>query len=395
MVSSSRDRVAAPTIFVETSDLAQSLVTISRATDSALGRWEAKATAPGPLGFVSFRLRLGHGAVLTVPSSLSWSTSHSQLRRGCPRFWIDLHGSRHASHQSDVIGHLIDMNAYRHPLRQPHPGEDRIPRSEPRLIRLRVRDIDASGDAPDMATNKLAVAHQLDTCRVAFKDPAETGLLEIAVDPEGIGIDDGDQLLPDSGVVAELRQQIGYVSTHRRSNHGAAEIELRLGDGGLVQGDDPLRLMQRARRLLVDLRRGPAFFRETSLSALVRAGIIERRGIALCLSLRLLDADPIVGRINFEQHVALMYELVIRDRKLNDSSRDLGRHRDHIGPHRAIARPGRSHVNLPRRPDEHDRSRDRTQRDEYWNDAHTRLDIVAIAGHVRRRMPSVTLRGGL
>src|SRR5258708_10372036 len=177
MVSSSRYLVAAPTISVETSDLAQSLVTISRATDSAPGRWEAKATAPGPLGFVSFRLRLGHGAVLTVPSSLSWSTSHSQLRRGCPRFWIDLHGSRHASHQSDVIRHLIDMNAYRHTLRQPHPGEDRIHRSEPRLIRLRVRDIDASGDAPDMATNKLAVAHQLDTCPVAFNDPAEPGLL--------------------------------------------------------------------------------------------------------------------------------------------------------------------------------------------------------------------------
>src|SRR5258708_5591723 len=287
------------------------------------------------------------------------------------------------------------MNGYRHALRKPHRGEDRIHRTAPRLIRLRVRDIYASGTAPDMATNKLAVAHQLDTGRVGFKDPAETGLVEVDVDREGIGMDDGDRVLADSGVVAELRQQIGYVSTHRRSNHGAAEIELRLGDGGLVQGDDPLRLMQRARRLLVDLRRGPAFFRETSLSALVRASIIERGGIALCLSLRLLEGDPIVGRINFEQHVALMYELVIRDRKLNDSSRDLGRHRDHIGPHRAIARPGRSHVNLPRRPGEQDRSRDRTQRDEYWNDAHTRLDIVAIAGHVRREIASVTLRGVL
>src|SRR5260370_36016193 len=128
--------------------------------------------------------------------------------------------------------------------------------------------------------------------------------------------------------------------------------------------------MQRTGRLLVDLRRGPALFRETGLSVLVRAGIIERSTIPLRLSLRLLEGDPIVGRINFEQHVALMYELVIRDRKLDYSSRDLGRHRDDIGPHRAIARPGRSHVNLPRRPGEQDRSRDRTQRDEYWNDAH-------------------------
>jgi len=43
-----------------------------------------------------------------------------------------------------------------------------------------------------MATNELAVAHQLDRRQVAVMDPAETGLLEIAINPERIGVDDGD-----------------------------------------------------------------------------------------------------------------------------------------------------------------------------------------------------------
>src|ERR1700730_15555821 len=104
-----------------------------------------------------------------------------------------------------------------------------------------------------MATNDLAVSHQLDGCWVVLMDLPKTGLLEVAVDPEGVGVDDGDYLLADIGVVAELCQQIGHVAVDRRADDGPAEIELRLGNSGLVQGDDRLGLTQRARRLLVDL----------------------------------------------------------------------------------------------------------------------------------------------
>src|SRR5713226_5554397 len=119
----------------------------------------------------------------------------STLRRF--RLRIDLHGGGHASHQPDAIRHLINVDAHRHALRKTHPGKNRIYRGKSRLIRLRVRDVDAAGDTADMATNRLAVAHQLNCCRVAFMDPSETGLLEVAVDPEGIGVNDGDQLLTD------------------------------------------------------------------------------------------------------------------------------------------------------------------------------------------------------
>jgi hypothetical protein len=123
-----------------------------------------------------------------------------------------------------------------------------------------------------------------------------------------------------------------------------------------------------ARRLLVDVCRSPTFFRETGLSVLVLARIVERGAIALQLGLSALERNAIVGRFDFEQHVALMHVLIIRDWQLDDSSRHLGRYRDDIGPHCAIAGPGRGHINLPRAKDEQGRHCDRTKRDQYWSD---------------------------
>ena len=83
----------------------------------------------------------------------------------------------------------------------------------------------------------LAIAHQLDRGRVADLDRVEVGLLEIAVDPEGIGVDQGNQVLSDGRVIAELRQKIGHVAVDRRADLGALQIDLRLvqvGDGLLI-----------------------------------------------------------------------------------------------------------------------------------------------------------------
>jgi len=108
---------------------------------------------------------------------------------------IDLHCCCHTSHKLDAIRHLIDMDVHGHALRKAHPGEDRIDRGESHLIRLRIRDIDAASNAVDMSADDLAVAHQLDGRLVAFPDAPEAALLEIAVDPEGVGVDDRDDPL--------------------------------------------------------------------------------------------------------------------------------------------------------------------------------------------------------
>ena len=72
---------------------------------------------------------------------------------------VDLHGSCHSDHQPEAIRDMIDVDAHRHALRKAHPSEDRIYRGESGLIGLCVRDVDATSDAADMATNQLAVTH--------------------------------------------------------------------------------------------------------------------------------------------------------------------------------------------------------------------------------------------
>jgi hypothetical protein len=86
---------------------------------------------------------------------------------------------------------------HRNTLRETYPGKDRIYRCEPRAIMLCIRNIDAARDAGDMTANNLAVAHELRRGGAAVVDGAHAVFLEISVDPERIGIDDGDFILSD------------------------------------------------------------------------------------------------------------------------------------------------------------------------------------------------------
>src|SRR5271169_5366132 len=98
----------------------------------------------------------------SIPFTRSKSTTPARLLGQPPRLRIDLHGRGHPSRQDHTLRHLIDVDAHRNALRQAHPGKDRVDLSQPLTVRLRVRDVDAAGDAADMAANDLAVAHQFD-----------------------------------------------------------------------------------------------------------------------------------------------------------------------------------------------------------------------------------------
>ncbi len=152
-------------------------------------------------------------------------------------FGVDLDGGCHPGHEHHAVGHLIDLDPHRNALGKTHPGENRVDRRDPLRVRLRVRDVDAAREAADVAGQDLAVAHQLDPRRVAHLDLADVGLLEITVHPEGIGIDHGDLGLPDGGVVAQPRQQIGHPAVDRRADLRAFEVDprpLQVGLGLLV-----------------------------------------------------------------------------------------------------------------------------------------------------------------
>src|SRR5580700_493626 len=107
-----------------------------------------------------------------------------------PRLRIDLHCRRHPGREDHTFRHLIDVDAHRNALCQAHPGEDRVYVGQPLPVRLRIRDVNATGDAVNMAVNDLVIAHQLDAGWIAYLDRLEIGLLEIAVDPERVGVDE-------------------------------------------------------------------------------------------------------------------------------------------------------------------------------------------------------------
>jgi len=60
--------------------------------------------------------------------------------------------------QPHAIRYLIDVDAHGHALSEAHPGEDRVDRGDALLVGLRICDIDATGNAADMAANDLAVS---------------------------------------------------------------------------------------------------------------------------------------------------------------------------------------------------------------------------------------------
>ena len=208
--------------------------------------------------------------------------------------------------------------------------------------------------------NGLRIAHQFYRRWIAFADAVEIGFFEIAVDPKGVGVDQRNQIFPDRSVVAELRQKISHVAVDRRADLGALQI-------------DP-RLIQTRYRLLVSCLRcdGVAFIGLLFLFCHRQLGKLLA---TLCLTLNIsridlrlfygrlgeVDGDFVVGRVDHDQQIALMDELVVGDRQFYDPARDFRRHCHDIDPHCAVARPRRLHIDAPHLSSEANSKHDRDQ----------------------------------
>src|SRR5437588_944672 len=151
------------------------------------------------------------------------------------------------------------MDMDRDALGQPYPGEDRIDTRESLFIRLGVGDINAASDAVDVSPNDLAVAHKLDAGLVTKANAIEIGLLEVPVYPKRVRINDGDLVLADSNIVAELREEIRNIAIDRGTDLGALQVYARLiqsrlrllslGTGGECAGAEALLLLRTGREI--------------------------------------------------------------------------------------------------------------------------------------------------
>ncbi len=77
-----------------------------------------------------------------------------------------------------------------------------------------------------------------------------------------------------------------------------------------------------------------------------------------------IDRDPVIGRVDLHQQIALVHHLIIDDGQLRDIAGDLRGDGHHVDAHAPVASPRRAHVGLPHGPGERARDRDHDQRGE-------------------------------
>src|ERR1700722_12624517 len=119
----------------------------------------------------------------TIASNLDPTEAFTGAGETSPAFFVDvdLHGRGHAGDQTNAFRNLVDSDAYGHPLRQTHPGENRVDRGKPLLVGARVGDIDAACRAGDGTMHEVVVTHQFDTGRITIANGGELRLFKISI----------------------------------------------------------------------------------------------------------------------------------------------------------------------------------------------------------------------
>ena len=219
---------------------------------------------------------------------------------------------------------MIDGDVDRNALRQAHPGEDRVHRGEPTAGRGGcVRHFDAAGDACDMSLDHAFPAHQAGARLIAIVYGVQRGFLEIAVDPEGVRVDQRHRPVACHGVVADTRDEVRHEAIHRRGDARAFEVDLGLSEAGERLGDSGIRLLRLAEISLALLfRRAEVGQRQPPLGLGLLVGGVRPR--LLEVGLRVIDGNGVVGRLDFHQQVAPVDILVICDGKLDDPAETSG-----------------------------------------------------------------------
>ncbi|WP_246775209.1 hypothetical protein [Bradyrhizobium diazoefficiens] len=123
-------------------------------------------------------------------------------------------------------------------------------------------------------------------------------------------VDDRDRVPSNAGVVTKPRQEIGHPPIHRRTDLGALQIDLCL----IAAGDS-----------LLVLRLSHGGIGLIGLSVFNGLRQIGHHAAPRCLSLRILgrgpslrdscfsqlERDPVVRRIDHQQQIALVHELIV------------------------------------------------------------------------------------
>lgn len=218
-------------------------------------------------------------------------------------------------------------------------------------------------DARHAAREHAVLAHQLDVDRRADADARQLGLLEIALDPDGVAVDQRHDPAARGDVGARTQLHVGDPAVDRGPHRRAFQVELgevAVGQGllvgrlgGQVGGLGGLDL------LLRDGRVG-----ELAVAGIVGGSLLGGGLAALHHRLRLPQPDAEPVRIDAEQDVALPHDLIVLHQHLGDEAGHVGGHRHDVGAHAPVPGPGGIHVVIPQAEADDQRRGDHAEGDQ-------------------------------
>jgi hypothetical protein len=106
------------------------------------------------------------------------------------------YGSRHTGDERHARRYPIDGDSDRNTLCQPYPRVDGVNTGETLSAGRRVGHADTSSDRRHVADDRGRITHQLDLGTIPNAHLRQLCLLEIAIHPEAIGIDDRNVATP-------------------------------------------------------------------------------------------------------------------------------------------------------------------------------------------------------
>ncbi len=137
----------------------------------------------------------------------------------------------------------INVYAYRQALCESHPVERWIHVGKEVCPGGIVSIGDAARDALDIAFQVCAAAHQADVDRVPDAHLRQLSLLEVAIDPVRMAVDQCQTGDTGARVVTDTSGEVGNITVNRRAYIGAVKIDLCGGLRYLRLGDCGLRLL--------------------------------------------------------------------------------------------------------------------------------------------------------
>ena len=189
------------------------------------------------------------------------------------------------------------------------------------------------------------LAHQPHRHWCADADQRQLGLLEIALHPQRILVDQRHRLGARADIVARMQVQVGDDAIDRRPHLRALQVQRRRVAPAMGFRQRRLRRLHARQILLMGFRRHQVAQRRVAPRLAPR--LRQRRLGAGDLRFGFLQRQPVTGRVDDEQQVARLHPLVVAHRHRRHQPADVGGHAHHVGAHAPVARPGAALIMVP------------------------------------------------